>query len=162
MHGQVDKYSWHDMGSSFGLSDVLAAYLYGQLEQREQILAKRRHVFDRYRDHLAPHADAHGYRLPVIGHDREQAYHMFYVLLPDRQTRNRVLAGMNDAGILATFHYVPLHTSPGGRAVSACEVSCPVTNAVSERLLRLPFYTSLTDADADRVVEAFLTALADR
>jgi dTDP-4-amino-4,6-dideoxygalactose transaminase len=159
MLGQVDKYSWHDMGSSFGLSDVLAAYLYGQLELHDEILAKRRHVFDRYRERLAPDAARYGYQLPIIGDDREQAYHMFYVLLPDRETRNRVLGSMNGAGVLSTFHYVPLHNSPGGRAVAAREVSCPVTNAVSERLLRLPFYTSLDDDDTDRVIDAFFTAL---
>ena len=156
--GQVDKYSWQDTGSSFGLSDVLAAYLLGQLEQRDAVLAGRRHVFDRYHEALAPLADELGLTLPVVPADRVQAYHMFYVLLPDRGTRDRVLQTMVAADIHATFHYVPLHSSPGGRKVSAREVECPVTDEISGRLLRLPFYTGLTDADLDRVIEAFVAA----
>jgi dTDP-4-amino-4,6-dideoxygalactose transaminase len=158
--GAVDKYSWRDIGSSFGLSDVLAAYLYGQLEQRDAILAKRRHVYERYERALAPLADEHGYRLPIVPGDRDQAYHMFYVLLPDNPTRDRVLASMVAQEIHATFHYVPLHSSPGGQRFSAREVACPVTDDISGRLLRLPFYTGLTDADTDRVVDAFLGALS--
>ena len=156
--GQVDKYSWQDTGSSFGLSDVLAAYLSAQLEQRESVLARRRHVFDRYHEALAPLAAELGLTLPVVPPDRVQAYHMFYVLLPDQPTRNRVLATMQAADIHATFHYVPLHSSPGGRKVAAREVACPVTDEVSGRLLRLPFYTGLTESDIDRVLEAFVAA----
>ena len=160
LHGQVDKYSWQDTGSSFGMSDVLAAFLYGQLKERDAILAKRRRVFDRYAELLAPHAERHGLRLPHVPEGCEQAYHMFYVLLPDGETRNRVLAELNEAGIKATFHYVPLHSSPGGRRFAAREVACPVTDDISARLLRLPFYTRLDDADAERVVEALLGALS--
>lgn len=156
--GQVDKYSWQDTGSSFGLSDVLAAYLLAQLEQRESVLARRRHVFDRYQDALAPLAAELGLTLPTIPADRVQAYHMAYVLLPDRETRDRVLQAMVAAGVHATFHYVPLHSSPGGRKVAAREVPCPVTDEISGRLLRLPFYTGLSDADLDRVVETFVAA----
>jgi dTDP-4-amino-4,6-dideoxygalactose transaminase len=155
--GDVDKYSWQDTGSSFGLSDVLAAYLYGQLEQRETILAKRRHAYERYDELLAPHAEARGFRLPVVPDDREQAYHMFYVLLADNDERNRVLAEMRSRGVFATFHYVPLHSAPGGRRVAARPTECPVTDDISGRLLRLPFYTDLTDDDAERVVDTFLS-----
>ena len=158
--GQVDKYSWQDTGSSFGLSDVLAAYLYGQLEQRASVLARRRHVFDRYHAALAPVATRLGLTLPDVPADRVQAFHMFYVLLPDVDTRNRVLASMVAQDIHATFHYVPLHSSPHGRRVAAREVACPVTDDISGRLLRLPFYTGLSDADVDRVLAAFLGALA--
>ena len=101
----------------------------------------------------------HGYTLPAIPPDREQAYHMFYVLLPDGETRDRVLAGMRDRGVLATFHFVPLHDSPGGRRFAARALSCPVSERVSARLLRLPFYTDITDAEAEEVVSAFLGAL---
>jgi dTDP-4-amino-4,6-dideoxygalactose transaminase len=159
LHGQVDKYSWQDTGSSFGLSDVLGAYLQGQLEQRERILGRRRHAFDRYFAALAPIAPEYGLRLPIVPDYCEQAYHMFYVLLPDAATRNRVLATMNAEGIYATFHYVPLHSSVGGRRVTARETGCRVTDQVSGRLLRLPFYTSLSDDDIDRVIESFLSAL---
>ena len=159
LHGLVDKYSWQDTGSSFGLSDVLAAYLYGQLEERTSILARRRHVFDRYLAALQLVAVTHGLSLPEVPGDREQAYHMFYVLLPDADTRNRVLAAMQQAGVHATFHYVPLHSSPHGRRVAVSESSCPVTDDVSGRLLRLPFFTELTDGEVDRVIDAFLAAV---
>jgi dTDP-4-amino-4,6-dideoxygalactose transaminase len=157
--GEVDKYTWQDTGSSFGLADVLAAYLYAQLERRQQILDKRKAAFDRYLRLLEPEADRRGFALPTVPVDREQAYHMFHVMLPDADTRDRVLAGMRDRGVHATFHFVPLHSSPGGRRFAAREVPCPVSDRVSARLLRLPFYTDLTEAEADEVVGAFLAAL---
>jgi dTDP-4-amino-4,6-dideoxygalactose transaminase len=157
--GEVDKYTWQDTGSSFGLADVLAAYLYAQLERRQQILEKRKVAFDRYLRLLEPEAGRRGFALPTVPTDREQAYHMFYVMLPDAETRDRVLAGMRDRGVHATFHFVPLHSSPGGRRFAARELPCPVSERVSARLLRLPFYTDLTETEADQVVEAFLAAL---
>jgi dTDP-4-amino-4,6-dideoxygalactose transaminase len=157
--GEVDKYTWQDTGSSFGLADVLAAYLYAQLERRQQILDKRKAAFDRYLRLLEPEADRRGFALPTVPADREQAYHMFHVMLRDAETRDRVLAGMRDRGVHATFHFVPLHSSPGGRRFAAREVPCPVSDRVSARLLRLPFYTDLTEAEADEVVGAFLAAL---
>jgi dTDP-4-amino-4,6-dideoxygalactose transaminase len=157
--GQVDKYSWKDTGSSFGLSDLLAAHLFGQLEQREVILARRKAVFERYVELLSPHAAKHGLTLPHVPDDREQAYHMFYVLLPDRPKRDAVLHGMHAAGVRSTFHYVPLHSSDGGRKVSARTVECPVTDDVSGRLIRLPFYNNLSSSDTVRVVDAFLSSL---
>jgi dTDP-4-amino-4,6-dideoxygalactose transaminase len=159
LHGDVDKYSWQDVGSSFGLADVLAAFLYGQLQERDTILAKRRRAFDRYWELLEPHAEQFGYRLPIVPDDREQGYHMFFVLLPDADTRNRVLATLHERGVHATFHYVPLHSSEGGRRFAARETECPVTDDISGRLLRLPFYTDLSDVDAARVVDEFLAAL---
>jgi dTDP-4-amino-4,6-dideoxygalactose transaminase len=159
LHGQVDKYTWQDVGSSFGLGEVLAAFLVGQLERRNDVLARRRAVFDRYHRALAPLAEEHGYRLPTVPAGDEQAYHMFYVLLPDRDTRDRVLHAMNERGVYATFHYVPLDSSAGGRRFAARQVACPRTDDVSGRLLRLPFYTHLDAVDADRVIEEFFAAL---
>jgi dTDP-4-amino-4,6-dideoxygalactose transaminase len=159
LHGQVDKYSWQDIGSSFGLGEVLAAYLLGQLEERDAILGRRRAAFDHYEAALAPRADELGIRLPVVPADREQAYHMFYVLMPDAETRNHVLATMVAQRIHATFHYVPLHSSPAGRRFAARTTECPVTDDISARLLRLPFYTDLTEADADRVLRSFVAAV---
>jgi dTDP-4-amino-4,6-dideoxygalactose transaminase len=159
MLGQVDKYSWVDTGSSFGLSDVLAAHLLGQLEQADRIQEGRSRICARYRESLAGVADAHQLRLPHVPETADPAYHMFYVLLPDRASRDRVLSSMNADGVRAVFHYVPLHSSVAGRRFAAIPAECPVTDDISGRLLRLPLHLSLSDADVDRVVEALVRAL---
>jgi dTDP-4-amino-4,6-dideoxygalactose transaminase len=158
--GLVDKYSWKDTGSSFGLADVLAAYLLAQLEQRDLIQAKRRAVHESYQRALAPYAEEHGFSLARPAPDRESAYHMFYVLLPDRERRNLVLDGMREQGVTATFHYVPLHSSDAGRRFAARPTECPVSEEISGRLLRLPFYNNLGEAEVERVVDAFLSCLS--
>lgn len=159
MLGDVDKYSWQDIGSSFGLSEVLAAFLYGQLEQRDAILGKRREVYERYEQMLAPLAEELSFRLPVVPPDRDQAYHMFYVLLRDRATRDDVLAAMKSQGVNPTFHYVPLHNAPAAAKFAARPTECPVTESISGRLLRLPFHNNLSEETAERVVESFRSAL---
>jgi len=155
--GQVDKYSWVDKGSSFGLSDLLAAYLYGQLRNRESILSKRRAVFDRYQRALAPRATDLDFALPAISPDRGQAYHMFYVLLSSRARRDAVLAQLAASGVRATFHYVPLHSAAGSRFTDM-PTECPVTDDISGRLIRLPFFNDLGEADSQRVIDAFTAA----
>jgi dTDP-4-amino-4,6-dideoxygalactose transaminase len=156
--GQVDKYSWRDTGSSFGLSDTLAAYLLAQLEQAESIQARRRRVFEGYLAGLTADAAELGLRLPIVPDDCEPAYHLFYVLMPDHATRTRVMDLMREDGIQTTFHYVPLHDSDGGRRFSARPVECPVTSDVSGRLVRLPFFNNLADDELERVVDSFLRA----
>jgi dTDP-4-amino-4,6-dideoxygalactose transaminase len=156
--GQVDKYSWKDTGSSFGLSDVLAAYLCAQLERAEVIQAKRRTVFDRYRDALAPVAEDLEVRLPSVPDNCDIAYHMFYLLVRDRPTRDAILERMRADGIHPTFHYVPLHSSDAGRRFAAEPTECPVTDDISGRLIRLPFYNTLDESDIRRVVDSFLGA----
>lgn len=157
--GLTDKYTWRDTGSSFGLSDMLAAYLWGQLERREAILAHRRGVFERYAAILAPVADEVGIRLPVVPEGCTPAWHMFHLLLPDGRSRDQALEALRLAGVHATFHYVPLHRSDGGRRYAAAAADCPVTDDVSARLLRLPFHNRLSVAEQDRVVAALLETL---
>jgi dTDP-4-amino-4,6-dideoxygalactose transaminase len=154
----VDKYTWRDTGSSFGLSDTLAAYLWGQLEAREKIQATRRRVYETYRDGLAPHAEELGLTLPVVPEHCEPAYHLFHVLMPDHATRTAVMGSLKEQGIQTTFHYVPLHDSIAGRKFAARETECPVSIDVSRRLVRLPFHNLLTEADTDRVLSAMVTA----
>lgn len=156
---RVDEYSWVDRGSSFGLSDLLAAYLLAQLEARDVVLGKRRALDERYRELLAPHVERLGLRLPVVPSDREPAYHMFYVILPDRTARDRVLRSLNTDGIMATSHYVPLHNSLMGSKVAARVTACPVTVDISGRLLRLPFYNGLDSATVATIVERFVEAV---
>jgi dTDP-4-amino-4,6-dideoxygalactose transaminase len=155
--GQVDKYSWVDTGSSFGLADLLAAPLVAQLEKRDQIQAKRRHVYEAYLAGLSSYAEL-GVTLPSVPEGCDPAYHLFYVLMPDKATRDRVMEEMRQEGINPTFHYVPLHSSIGGRRFAARETDCPVTTDVSDRLMRLPFFNALTDGQIERVVESFLRA----
>lgn len=156
MLGQVDKYSWVDQGSSFGLSDILAAYLLAQLQEKESILKKRRALFDCYKSALEPYQTAFGFSLPQIPIGRVQGFHMFYVLMPDRESRDRSLRYLNGNGFKATFHYVPLHSAPAAKDYVAMTTDCPVTESISGRLIRLPFYNDLSHADAEAVADCLL------
>lgn len=159
--GQVDKYSWRDTGSSFGLSDTLAAYLVGQLEQAASIQARRRAVFEGYAAALAEPAAELGIRLPVVPEDRDPAWHLFHVVLPDAAMRPVVMGAMREQGIVTTFHYVPLHDSDGGRRFARRPTECPVSSDVSSRLVRLPFFNTLTPAQVERVAGALVTAVRE-
>lgn len=156
--GEVDKYTWRDIGSSFGLSDFLAAYLVGQLEQKERILAERQRVFERYLALLQPQADSLGVTLPTIPDDAVPGYHLFYALLPESRSRSRVLESLRESGIGATFHYVPLHESPGGFRYGVAPHHLPTTESVAARLIRLPFHAALSNSAVDRVVDEFVRA----
>jgi dTDP-4-amino-4,6-dideoxygalactose transaminase len=159
--GQVDKYSWKDTGSSFGLSDTLAAQLWGQLEVRDRIQGKRQAVWERYAALVAPLAERFGFRLPVVPDGAGQTFHMFYLLFGDQRIRDGVLAGMGARGVRPTFHYVPLHSSDAGQRFAAEPGHCPTSTDISGRLLRLPFYNNLSDAEAGRVVAALEAALLE-
>ena len=152
--GQVDKYTWVDIGSSYLPSDLLAAFLLAQLEAREQIQRKRQRIWETYRHHLEPWAAERKVRLPIVPEDCEQAYHMFYLLMPSLECRQALIAHLKTQGILSVFHYVPLHSSPMGRKCAARETPCPVTDDLSLRLLRLPFFNDLTEAEQSRVIAA--------
>ena len=157
--GAVDKYTWRDTGSSFGMSDVLAAILWAQLEARESIQRRRQALYARYQQLIADWADDAGVVTPVIPDGHAPSYHLYHLLLPDHATRDRVIHELRDQGIGTAFHYIPLHDAPGGRMFSSEEYRCPVATDVAGRLIRLPFYPSLTDAEAVRVVEALARSL---
>jgi len=154
--GQVDKYTWVDLGSSYVASDLQAAFLYAQLEAREQIQSAREHIWRTYWKGLAAWAQRNGVRFPVVPGHCEQSYHMFYLLLPSLDQRQALIAYLKQRGILVVFHYVPLHLSDMGLKWSADKNNCPVTVDVSERLLRLPFYTDLSENQLAAVIEAIL------
>jgi dTDP-4-amino-4,6-dideoxygalactose transaminase len=157
--GEIDKYTWVDIGSSYVPSDLLAAYLLGQLEAKEKVLTARRRIYERYASALAPWAERAGACLPSIPAGCESSYHMFYVLLPEPDARSRLIAHLKSRDILAVFHYLPLHLSEMGRRWGARSGACPVSAGVSDRLLRLPFYTDMSVEEQERVIEAMFEAL---
>jgi dTDP-4-amino-4,6-dideoxygalactose transaminase len=152
--GMVDKYTWVDTGSSYILSDVLAAFLYAQLEVSPQIQEKRKQIWNFYNEHLCTWAQAHGVQTPTIPEHCEQPYHMYYLLMPNLEIRQRFIARLREQGIFSVFHYLPLHLSDMGIKYGGKPGDCPVTESVSDRLVRLPFYNTLTDEDQKRVIEA--------
>jgi dTDP-4-amino-4,6-dideoxygalactose transaminase len=152
--GLVDKYSWVDIGSSYVMSDVLAAFLYGQLEVWRQIQEKRRRIWQRYHAELRDWASARDIGCPVVPDGCEQAYHMYYLILPSLQIRQALIAFLKARGIMAVFHYLPLHLSPMGQRLGGRPGACPVSENMSDRLLRLPFFNSLDPESQGRVIDA--------
>jgi dTDP-4-amino-4,6-dideoxygalactose transaminase len=151
--GQVDKYTWVDLGSSYLPSDILAAFLYAQLEAREQIQAIRQRVWEYYYDHLQQWAEDEGVQLPVVPSHCQQPYHLFHLLLPSLEQRQAFLAHLRTHDVSSVFHYLPLHISEMGKRFGGKAGDCPVTEDIADRLARLPFHNSLTEADQERVVD---------
>jgi dTDP-4-amino-4,6-dideoxygalactose transaminase len=152
--GQVDKYTWVDVGSSYLPSDLLAAYLTAQLEAKDAIQARRHAIWAAYDTALAGWAERQGIRRPIVPAGCEHPAHIYYLLLPSLDARTRLLAHLRERRILATFHYQPLHLSDMGRQFGGRAGQHPVTESVADRLVRLPVFYQLTDADQARVVDA--------
>lgn len=152
--GEIDKYSWVDLGSSYLPSDILAALLLSQLEAREEIQARRRQIWQNYHAGLETWAYQRGVGLPYVPAYCDQAFHMFYLLLPSLQDRQALIGHLRSRGILAVFHYVPLHLAEYGRRSGGKAGDCPVAEDVSARLLRLPFFFSLTDAEQAAIIDS--------
>jgi len=151
--GQVDKYTWVDIGSSYVMSDVLAAFLYGQLEQWREIQSKRQRIWEFYDRHLSDWAAACGVGRPTIPEHCEQPYHMYYLMLPSLEARTALIAHLKQRSILAVFHYLPLHLSNFGSQFGGQPGDCPVCEDIADRLLRLPFYNELTEEEQWQVIE---------
>jgi dTDP-4-amino-4,6-dideoxygalactose transaminase len=151
--GQVDKYTWVDVGSSYLLSEVLAAFLYAQLEDRVQVQAKRCNIWSYYNSRLESWAAEHGARLPVIPTGCEQPFHMYYLLMPNLERRQAFIEHLKRNGILSVFHYLPLHISVMGRKFGGGVGDCPVTEHVSDCLVRLPFFNALTRSQQDEIID---------
>jgi dTDP-4-amino-4,6-dideoxygalactose transaminase len=147
--GKIDKYSWVDIGSSYLPSDMLAAFLYAQLEKRELIQAKRKMIWDHYFANLENWAHENGIRLPVIPKNCEQTYHMFYLIMPTPEKRTAFIQHLQKRWINAVFHYLPLHLSKMGKKFGGAKGDCPVTENISDRLVRLPFYNDLDIVNMD-------------
>jgi dTDP-4-amino-4,6-dideoxygalactose transaminase len=155
--GQVDKYTWVDMGSSYLPSDMLAAFLYAQLEQREKIQEHRKNIWTLYQNCLKDWAETHEVQLPYIPDYCEQSYHMFYLLMPGLDVRQKFISYLREQGIYSVFHYLPLHISDMGRKFGGREGDMPVTENISDRLVRLPFHNGLTGNEQEQVIEAILS-----
>jgi dTDP-4-amino-4,6-dideoxygalactose transaminase len=150
--GQVDKYTWVDVGSSYVPSEICCAFLFAQLELLDAITERRRKIYQFYLEQLAP-LEAEGLlRLPRIPEHCQTNYHMFYLLLPELQTRDRLIAHLKQQGIQAVFHYVPLHSSPMGKKFGYTEEDLPCTEDLSARLVRLPFYHEISEDEQAQVV----------
>ena len=150
--GQVEKYTWVDYGSSFALSELLAAFLYAQLTERERIQERRRRIWEKYASALSEWARENDVQLPQVPSECEQSYHLSYLLLPSEEARDGLIDHLKAKGILAVFHYQPLHLSVMGQRYGYTMGDCPVTEDLSKRLVRLPFFNDLSEADQDSVI----------
>ena len=154
--GEVDKYTWRDVGSSYVLSDLLAAFLLAQLEEHARILTIRQTIWKRYSDDLNDWAGQYGVSLPSVPRECEQSYHMFYLLMPSCQSRDGLIAHLKRHRIQAVTHYTPLHLSKMGRHFGGAPGDCPITEDVCSRLVRLPFYLDFLGAEQTRVIDTVM------
>ncbi|MGC1322308.1 MAG: dTDP-4-amino-4,6-dideoxygalactose transaminase [Candidatus Udaeobacter sp.] len=152
--GEVDKYNWTDVGSSYLPSELLAAFLRAQLEHRDRIQESRRRIWEKYASELATWAETNRVRLPVVPPQCEQSYHMFHVIMPSLASRQALISHLAGFGILAVFHYLPLHLSPMGLRFGGRQGDCPVTEDLSDRLLRFPFFTGMSSSEQSQVIDA--------
>jgi len=152
--GQIDKYTWVDVGSSYLPSDILAAFLYAQLEQRDKIQTKRKNVWKYYYENLTSWANENGVGMPFIPEYCTQAYHMFYIIMPTLNDRNRLINYLKEKNILSVFHYLPLHLSNMGEKYGYEKGDLPITEKVSDCLIRLPFFNELSKKDIKYIVSS--------
>ena len=165
MRGEVDKYSWVDIGSSYVPSEIACAFLYAQLEAMDRIKTLRCQIVQRYHNRLRQFEQLGLLRLPQIPAGCDSSHHMYYVLLPDQETRDRLIGYLREKHIRAFFHFVPLHCSPMGERWGYREGDLPVTEQSSGRLLRLPFFPGLTEEEQETVVhsmESFFRVIRTR
>ena len=159
--GEVDKYSWVDIGSSYLPSDILAAHLYSQLENRDTIQHRRKIIWGRYQNELSSWANKYQIGLPIIPDHCQQAYHLFYLIMPSLEARTAMMNYLASHGISSAFHYLPLNTSKYGKIQSSKNNSCPVTEDLSNRLIRLPFFNSLDEVSQNKVIQCILSYRID-
>jgi len=152
--GEVDKYTWVDVGSSFLPSDLLAAFLLAQLESYRHIQSLRQAVWNRYHQGLKAWAQRCNIKRPEVPDHCDQAYHMYYLVMPTPEARDGLIAFLKSKGVAAVFHYQPLHLSVMGERFGGRAGDCPVTEAISPRLLRLPFFNMLSADDQTYVIDA--------
>jgi dTDP-4-amino-4,6-dideoxygalactose transaminase len=152
--GQVDRYTWVDVGSSYVPSDLLAAYLLAQIEQYERIQARRHAVWSNYAASLAGWAESRGIALPTVPEHCEHPAHLFYMMMPSLEARTALIAHMRARRILLVFHYQPLHVSEVGQRFGGRAGQHPVTERAADCLVRLPLFYQITPAEQSQVIEA--------
>lgn len=157
--GWTDKYTWHDIGSSYLPSDLLAAVLYAQMERYDEIMAKRMNVWNSYQRELEPLERKGALKRLIVPEGIEHNAHMYNIVLPDEKTRTRLVDDLKKRDIMAYICYVPLHSAPMGRKLGYSEDDCPITEDYGKRTLRLPLYADMTDADINRVLEGVFDVL---
>ncbi|HXG87629.1 MAG TPA: DegT/DnrJ/EryC1/StrS family aminotransferase, partial [Vicinamibacterales bacterium] len=150
--GEIDRYSWVDLGSSYLPSDMLAAYLTAQLEAVDDIQARRLAIWNRYQEELAGVAADHGVQLPTVPQGSEHPAHMFYLLLPSLEERTALIAHMRERLVALVFHYQPLNRSEMAQKLTHSITPMPVAESIADRLVRLPLYFGLTEDEQGRVI----------
>ncbi len=160
--GEVDKYTWQEMGSSYLPGELSAAFLWAQMEEAKEITTNRIQIWNYYNKLLEPMANSGKIRLPVIPQECDHNAHMFYILLNEEIDRTKLLEDLKKDGVFAVFHYVPLHDSPGGMKYGRTHGTLEVTKNLSERLIRLPLWVGLDSEHQIRVVESLEKAIAKR
>lgn len=151
VRGVVDKYTWHKVGSSYLPSDILAAMLYGQLERSDEIMKKRMNIWNKYNESFKLLEEKGKLIRPYIPNYAKHNAHMYYIILPNEETRNTLMENLKERGISAVFHYIPLHTSPMGIKLGYKKGDLPVTEEYAGRLLRLPLYADMTEDETEYV-----------
>jgi len=154
LRGQVDKYTWVDIGSSWVLSDLLAAILWGQLQRAEEINSRRVMIWNQYHSQLAAWAHHHGIQLPVVPEGCEHVGHVYHMRFATAEQRSRFIDHMKARHISCVFHYQPLHASPIGQQFGGRKGQCPVAEHAGDCLIRLPLYNTLSEGDQQSVIEA--------
>lgn len=154
LRGEVSQYTWHDVGSSYLPSEVMAAMLACQLEDLTQITEKRLGIWNRYHNALADLENRECIRRPIVPDYCQHNAHIYYVLFPDPEARDGAIAKLKRAEITSYFHYIPLHSAPAGRRFARTSGDLTNTDSIASRLMRLPIFVDLPDGDVDRVIEA--------
>lgn len=160
LRGVVDKYTWVDVGSSYLPSEIVAAFLWGQLEEFDELLRRRLEIWNAYHERLEPLERAGALRRPIVPAECGHNGHLYYILAPSPRERERALAQLRSAGIDAIFHYVPLHSSPAGHRFARTSRTLERTDDLSARLIRLPLHYALTETQIDTVCRAIEAVFA--
>ncbi len=153
IRGEVDKYTWKMVGSSFLPSDVLASILYGQMERFDEIMDARMKVWNSYYEGFADLEKEGKLIRPYIPDYSTHNAHMFYIFLPTKEIRDNMITTLREKGVQSVFHYIPLHTSPMGKELGCDRANLPVTEEYADRLLRLPMHAELTESDVAMIIE---------